>query len=411
MRKKISVTMRLLMMGLMGSIFTIQAANMKKNSEVQAFSDESSPSYGEKLQMLQVLKDIRVLIEHKLQEGSRAPRWDAPCPTSPGYPVPPRQFIDSELLEEIKCIACLLREQLTDCCENLSSQIESVGEQIKELDLSIGVDLIETLVESVGSQLEVCCEDLSSQIESIGEQIKDLDLSIGVDLIETLVESVGSQLEECCETMGSKIDSLEDHVIYNTTLIESVGDQIRDLEVSCDVGVVETMVESVGSQLDVCCEDLSSRIDSVGDQIRNLEVSCDVGVVETLVESVGSQLDVCCEDLSSQIESVGDQIRNLDISCDVGVVETLVESVGSQLDECCEDLSSRVESVGGQVEDVQYTADLILEQANSIEFKIGEPDQTVDFDLLPTNTQETNDATYSVIQWLKAIYYELNNEV
>jgi hypothetical protein len=120
--------------------------------------------------------------------------------------------------------------------------------------------------------------------------------------------------------------------------------------------------------------------------------------IRLLLNSMDSKLDQILSSTSACITS----------TCDLCVVEAKIDKV----EELLNSMDSKIDQILSST-CITSTCDLCVVEAkiDKIEEKIGEPWDIIDFDLLPSNTQETNDATYSVIEWLKAIYYHLYNEV
>ncbi|XP_051746127.1 NACHT, LRR and PYD domains-containing protein 3-like isoform X7 [Ctenopharyngodon idella] len=153
-------------------------------------------------------------------------------------------------------VGCGLSDQ---CCESLSSALQSSSTYLRELDLSnndiqdSGVRLLSIGLMSSHCQLNKlrlagcrlttqCCESLSSALESSNSPLRELDLSnndlqdSGVNLLSTGLKSSNCQLNilrlaicnltgQCCESLSSVLQLLNSHLreldLSNNALMDS----------------------------------------------------------------------------------------------------------------------------------------------------------------------------------------------
>ncbi len=271
--------------GMIAGLFFLSTVTVLEESQIETCSFRiENLAYGEKVQFLKQLEGIKHLLENMLEDDAmRASRPDSPSYGNQTNPVPPpSSSINSVLLEQIRCIVCLIKSLL----ETMDSKLDN---------------------------LTISC-----------------DLSVVCDL--STIESKVDDIIETVETIESKIDNLT---------------------ISCDLSTIESKVDEV------------------------IEI---VGTIESKVFAQNEEIltiDSKIDEVIWREITIESKIDNLTVVCDLSTIESKIDVIESEVD--------RIES------------------------KIGEPWDTLAFDLLPSNTQETNDATYSVIEWFKAIYYQVYN--
>ncbi|XP_067272735.1 NACHT, LRR and PYD domains-containing protein 12-like [Pseudorasbora parva] len=258
---------------------------------------------------------------------------------------------------------------LTDqCCESLSSALQSSNCALRELDLSnnnlkdSAVKLLSDGLKRSNCQLQIlslthcnltvqCCESLSSTLQSSNCALRELDLSnndlkdSAVKLLSDGLKSSNSQLQilslthcnltvQCCESLSSALQS-------SNCALRELDLSNNDLQDSA-VKLLSDGLKSSNSQLQIlslthcnitvqCCESLSSALQSSNCILRELDLSNNnlkdsaVKLLSDGLKSSNCQLQIlslthcnltvqCCESLSSALQSSNCILRELDLS-------------------------------------------------------------------------------------------------
>ncbi|XP_067248564.1 NACHT, LRR and PYD domains-containing protein 12-like isoform X1 [Chanodichthys erythropterus] len=269
--------------------------------------------------------------------------------------------LKSSKLEILRFSTCNLTAQ---CCESLSSVLQSSNSFLRDLDLSnndlqdSGVKLLSDGLKSPNCQLEIlrfsicnltaqCCESFSSILQSSNSFLRELDLSnndlqdSGVKLLSGGLKSPNCQLEilmlqcckltaQCCKSFSSVLQSsnfLRDLDLSNNDIQDSGVRLLSDglKSPNCQLEILRFSTCNLTAQ---CCESLSSVLQS-SNFLRELDLSNndlqDSGVrllsdglksskLEILRFSTCNLTAQCCESLSSVLQSSNSFLRELDLS-------------------------------------------------------------------------------------------------
>ncbi|XP_026121048.1 NACHT, LRR and PYD domains-containing protein 3-like [Carassius auratus] len=254
------------------------------------------------------------------------------------------------------------------CCESLSSALQSSNCVLRELDLrnndlqDSGVKIISDGLKSQNCQLQKlslagcnltgqCCESLSSSLQSSNCVLRELDLSnndlqdSGVKIISDGLKSQNCQLQklslagcnltaQCCESLSSALQSsncvLRELDLRNNHLQDSgvkiISDGLKSQ--NCQLQKLSLAVCNLTAQ---CCESLSSALQSSNCVLRELDLrnndlqDSGVKIISDGLKSQNCQLQKlslagckltgqCCESLSSALQSSNCVLRELDLS-------------------------------------------------------------------------------------------------
>ncbi|XP_067281094.1 NACHT, LRR and PYD domains-containing protein 12-like isoform X2 [Pseudorasbora parva] len=261
-------------------------------------------------------------------------------------------------MERLRFSRCNLTAQ---CCESLSSVLQSSNFVLKELDLSKN-DLYDSGVKLLSDGLKCCkleilrfsrcnltaqcCESLSSALQSSNPVLRELDLSnndlqdSGVKLLsnglkgncnlEILRFSRCNLTSQSCASLSSVLQSLisvlRELDLSNNDLKASGVKLLSDGLKSCMLGILRFSICKLTAQ---CCESLSSVLQSSNCVLRELDLSNnnlqDPGVkllsdglksckLEILRCSTCNLTALSCESLSSVLQSSNSVLRELDLS-------------------------------------------------------------------------------------------------
>ncbi|ROL08884.1 NACHT, LRR and PYD domains-containing protein 3 [Anabarilius grahami] len=211
----------------------------------------------------------------------------------------------------MNCRKALLGCGLSDqCCETVSSALQSSNTYLRELDLSnndiqdSGVKLLSVGLTSSHCQLNIlrlagcrltsqCCESLSSALQSTNSQLRELDLSnndlhdSGVKLLSTGLKSSYCQLEklrlaicnltgQCCESLSSVLQLLNSRL----TELDLSNNALMDLGVKLlSFGLKSSHCHLTILRLSGCmvteegCGYVSSALSSNPSHLRELDLS------------------------------------------------------------------------------------------------------------------------------------------
>ncbi|XP_026121383.1 NACHT, LRR and PYD domains-containing protein 12-like isoform X3 [Carassius auratus] len=253
------------------------------------------------------------------------------------------------------------------CCESLSSALQSSNCVLRELDLrnndlqDSGVKIISDGLKSQNCQLQKlslagcnltaqCCKSLSSALQSSNCVLRELDLrnnhlqDSGVKIISDGLKSQNCQLQklslagcyftdQCCESLSSALQS-------SNCVLRELDLRNNDLQDS-GVKIISDGLKSQNCQLQKlslagckltaqCCESLSSALQSSNCVLRELDLrnnrlqDSGVKIISDGLKSQNCQLQKlslagcyftaqCCESLSSALQSSNCVLRELDL--------------------------------------------------------------------------------------------------
>ncbi|XP_052402550.1 NACHT, LRR and PYD domains-containing protein 3-like isoform X3 [Carassius gibelio] len=254
------------------------------------------------------------------------------------------------------------------CCESLSSALQSSNCVLRELDLrnndlqDSGVKIISDGLKRQNCQLQIlslalcnltaqCCESLSSALQSSNCVLRELDLrnndlqDSGVKIISDGLKTQNCQLQklslagcyltaQCCESLSSALQSsncvLRELDLSNNDLQDSgvkiISDGLKSQ--NCQLQKLSLAGCNLTAQ---CCESLSSSLQSSNCVLRELDLSNNdlqdsgVKIISDGLKSQNCQLqklrlsgcmvsEECCGYLSSALSSNPSHLRELDLS-------------------------------------------------------------------------------------------------
>ena len=141
-----------------------------------------------------------------------------------------------------------------------------------------------------------------------------------------------------------------------------------------------------------CCEEVQSDLDQIEEDLDIIIECCD---------GVGSRLDECCENLSGDFRETWTVLERIDnkvfsMNDEVLVIDSKIDQLSADLETCCENLS-------GDFRETWTVLEAMSD--NGCCDVIGLKADTLDPSVTPAAVLSVNDTdTFTVIQWLKAIY-------
>jgi hypothetical protein len=161
---------------------------------------------------------------------------------------------------------------------------------------------------------------------------------------------------------------------------------------------IQTIVCEIDLQLDECCRNLNSKVDILLESPQKLTtLESKVDVVNSKVTVLETELASCCESTELNFSKVLSAIDGVESTVEKIAVETdVIFSIVSIIDSKVDELAVSFQAT--------WT---ILEGLTSSTDAIGQKSDIVDQDDLDAVLDVNVTSTFSVIQWLKAIYYKV----
>ena len=200
----------------------------------------------------------------------------------------------------------LLVAQLSQCCEELSSKLDTLNVSVSDAAVLSKLDVID-------DELSQCCGELNSKLDMLNISVSDVAILSKLDMID-------DELSQCCENLDSQLDVIDDEF--------SVHDE-----------VVNSKLDVIDDELSQCCENLDSQLDVIDD-----ELSVHDEIVNSKLDIIDDELSQCCENLDSQLDVIDDELSVHD-----EIVNSKLDIIDDELSQCCENLDSQLDVIDDEL--------------------------------------------------------------